>query len=102
MAITENQLQVMREALESELADVDGVRAAMSGEDLATFIGLVGSEERYRLAVTADFFAAFSAGEAIVAELETRFVARELRDHPAIWLILDRDGPPDLMDPFAS
>jgi hypothetical protein len=102
MAITENHLQVMREALESELTDANGVRAAMSGDDLATFIGLVGAEERYRLAVTADFFAAFGATSAIVAELETRFVARELRDHPSIWLILDRDGPPGLMDPFAS
>ena len=53
---------------------------------------------RYRLAVTQEFFAVYQTPNAIISELETRFVARELRDNPEIWLLLGRDGPPVPVD----
>ena len=59
----------------------------MNEANLARFVLSLGEQQRYRLAVTQEFFAVYQTPNAIISELETRFVARELRDNPEIWLI---------------
>ena len=94
MVITEEQLHAVQETLSDELPDADSVRVDVNEPNLAKFVVLVGKQQRYRLAVTLDFFTAYQNPNAIISELETRFVARELRDNPEQWLLLGRDGPP--------
>ncbi|MFB3107529.1 MAG: hypothetical protein ACE1ZA_21755 [Pseudomonadales bacterium] len=94
MAITEEQLHAVRETLSDELPDADSVRVDVNEPDLVKFVVLVGEQQRYRLAVTHDFFTVYQTPNAVIAELEIRFVARELRDHPQRWLLLGRNGPP--------
>ncbi len=94
MAIAEEQLSAVQETLSDELPDADSVHVDVNEPDLAKFIVLVGDKQRYRLAVTDNFFTVYQTPNAIIAELETRFVARELRDNPEKWLVLGRDGPP--------
>ncbi len=73
------------------------MRVDVNEPDLAKFVVSVGEQQRYRLAVTHEFFSVFQTPNAIISELETRFVARELRDNPERWLLLSRDGPPGLV-----
>ncbi len=94
MAITEEQLQAVQETLSDELPDADSVRVDVNEPNVAKFVVLVGKQQRYRLGVTHDFFTVYQTPNAVIAELETRFVARELRDNPEKWLLLGRDGPP--------
>ncbi len=94
MAITEEQLHAVQETLSDELPDADSVRVDINKTNLPKFVALVGAQQRYRLAVTHAFFAVYQTPNAVIAELETRFVTRELRDNPERWLLLDRDGPP--------
>ena len=94
MAIAEEQLSAVQETLSDELPDADSVRVDVIEPNLAKFVVLVGKQQRYRLAVTHDFFTAYQNPNAIISELETRFVARELRDNPERWLLLGREGPP--------
>ncbi len=94
MAITEEQLHAVRETLSDELPDADSVRVDVNEPDLVKFVVLVSGQQRYRLAVTHDFFTVYQTPNAVISELEIRFVARELRDNPQRWLLLDRNGPP--------
>ncbi len=94
MAITEEQLHAVQGTLSDELPDAESVRVDANEPNLVKFVVLVGKQQRYRLAVTHDFFTAYETPNAVISELETRFVARELRDNPERWLLLDRDGPP--------
>ena len=94
MAITEEQLHAVQETLSEELPDADNVHVDVNEANLAKFVVLVGEQQRYRLAVTHDFFAVYQTPNAVISELEIRFVARELRDNPQRWLLLGRDGPP--------
>ncbi len=94
MAITEEQLHAVQETLSDELPDADSVRVNVNEPNLVKFVVLVGEQERYRLAVTHEFFAVFQTPNAVISELETRFVTRELRDNPQRWLLLGRNGPP--------
>ena len=102
MAITQEQLHAVQETLSDELPDADSVRVDVNEPNLVKFVVLVGEQQRYRLAVTHDFFTVYQTPNAVIAELETRFVARELRDNPHRWLLLGRDGPPELFDPFET
>ena len=79
MAITEEQLHAVQETLSDELPDADSVRVDVNEPSVA---------------VTHEFFTAYQTPNAVISELETRFVARELRDNPEKWLLLGRDGPP--------
>ena len=97
MAITEEQLHAVQETLSDELPDADSVHVDVNEPNLAKFVVLVGEQQRYRLAVTHDFFTVYQTPNPVIAELETRFVARELRDNPERWLLLGRDGPPVLV-----
>ena len=94
MVITEEQLHAVQETLSDELPDADSVHVDVNEPNLAKFVVLVGEQQRYRLAVTHDFFTVYQTPNAVIAELETRFVARELRDNPERWLLLGRNGPP--------
>ncbi len=94
MAITEEQLHAVQETLSDELPDADSVRVDVNEPNLAKFVVLVGKQQRYRLAVTDDFFTVCQTPTAVISELEIRFVARELRDNPERWLLLGREGPP--------
>ena len=80
--------------MSEELPDADNVHVDVNEANLAKFVVLVGEQQRYRLAVTHDFFAVYQTPNAVISELEIRFVARELRDNPQRWLLLGRDGPP--------
>ncbi len=102
MAITEEQLHAVQETLSDELPDSDSVRVDMNDPNLAKFVVSVGEQQRYRLAVTHEFFTAYQTPNTVIAELEIRFVARELRDNPERWLLLGRDGPPVMFDPFGT
>ena len=94
MEVTEDQLHAVKETLSDELPDADSALVDVNEANLARFVLSVGEQQRYRLAVTQEFFAVHQTPNAIISELETRFVARELRDNPEIWLLLGRDGPP--------
>jgi hypothetical protein len=98
MAITEEQLHAVRETLSDELPDADSVRVDVNEPDLVKFVVLVSEQQRYRLAVTHDFFTVYQTPNAVISELEIRFVARELRDNPESWLVLGRDGPPVVVE----
>ncbi len=98
MAITEEQLHAVQETLSDELPDADSVRVDVNEPNLAKFVVLVGKQQRYRLAVTHDFFTVYQTPNAVISELEIRFVARELRDNPERWLLLGRDGPPVVVE----
>ncbi len=102
MAMSEEQLHAVQETLSDELPDADSVHVDVNEPNLAKFVVLVGEQQRYRLAVTHDFFTVYQTPNAVIAELETRFVARELRDNPKRWLLLGREGPPVLFDPFGT
>ena len=102
MAITEEQLHAVQETLSDELPDTDSVRVDVNDPNLAKFVVSVGEQQRYRLAVTHEFFTVYQTPNAVIAELEIRFVARELRDNPETWLLLGRDGPPVLFDPCGT
>ena len=102
MAITEEQLHAVQETLLDELPDTDSVRVDVNEPNLVKFVVLVSEQQRYRLAVTHEFFAVYQPPNAVISELETRFVARELRDNPERWLLLGREGPPVLFDPFGT
>ena len=80
--------------MSDELPDADSVRVDVNEPKLIKFVVLVGKQQRYRLAVTDDFFTVYHTPTAVISELEIRFVARELRDNPERWLLLGRDGPP--------
>jgi hypothetical protein len=56
------------------------------------------SQSHYLLAVAREFFEGHPTPAAIVAQIETRSVARELRDHPNRSLLLPRLGPPAPID----
>ncbi len=88
--------------LSDELDDADSVRVDLSEPNLAKFVVSVGEQQRYRLAVTREFFTACQTTIGVISELEIRFVARELRDNPERWLLLDRDGPPVIFDPSGT
>ena len=94
MEVTEEQLNAVKETLSDELPDADTALVAANEANLTRFVLSVGEQQRYRLAVTHEFFAVYQTANAIISELETRFVARELRDNPERWLLLGRDGPP--------
>jgi len=94
MKVTKEQLHAVKETLSDELPDADGALVAVNEASLTRFVLSVGEQQRYRLAVTHEFFAVYQTANAIISELETRFVARELRDNPDRWLLLGRDGPP--------
>ncbi len=94
MKVTEEQLHAVKETLSDELPDADGALVDVTEPNLVRFVLSVGDQQRYRLAVTHEFFAVYQTPNAIISELETRFVARELRDNPNRWLLLGREGPP--------
>lgn len=96
------QLHAVRDMLSDELLDADSVRVDLSEPNLAKFVVSVGEQQLYRLAVTREFFMVCETPSAVMSELEIRFVARELRDNPERWLLLDRDGPPVLFDPSGT
>ncbi len=98
MRVTEEQLHAVKETLSDELPDADTALVAVNEANLTRFVLSVGEQQRYQLAVTHEFFAVYQTPNAIISELETRFVARELRDNPEIWLLLGRDGPPVPVD----
>ncbi len=98
MKVTEEQLHAVKETLSDELPDADSALVDVNEPNLARFVLSVGDQQRYQLAVTHEFFAVYQTPNAIISELETRFVARELRDNPEIWLLLGRDGPPVPVD----
>ncbi len=98
MKVTEEQLHSVKETLSDELPDADSALVDVNEPNLARFVLSVGDQQRYQLAVTHEFFAVYQTPNAIISELETRFVARELRDNPEIWLLLGRDGPPVPVD----
>ncbi len=102
MATTEEQLHAVQETLSDELPDSDSVRVDVNDPNLAKFVVSVGEQQRYRLAVTHEFFTVYQTPNAVIAELEIRFVARELRDNPERWLLLGRDGPPVAFDPCGT
>jgi hypothetical protein len=56
------------------------------------------SQSHYLFAVAREFFEGHPTPAAIVAQIDTRSVARELRDHPNRWLLLPRLGPPAPID----
>jgi len=56
------------------------------------------AQSRYLLVVAREFFEASSDASRDCPQIETRFVARELRDHPNRWLLLPRLGPPAPID----
>ena len=80
MKVTKEQLHAVTETLSDELPDTDGALCAVNEANLTRFVLSVGEQQRYRLAVTHEFFAVYQTANAIISELETRFVARELRD----------------------
>ena len=88
--------------MSDELSDTDSVRVDVHDPNLAKFVVSVGEQQRYRLAVTHEFFTVYQTPNAVIAELEIRFVARELRDNPETWLLLGHDGPPVLFDPCGT
>ncbi len=98
MAITEEQLRAVQETLSDELPDADSVRVDVNESNLAKFVVLVDKQQRYRLAVKHDFFTVYQTPNAVISELEIRFVARELRDNPERWLLLGREGPPVVVE----
>ncbi len=98
MAITEEQLHAVQETLSDELPDADSVCVDVNEPDLVKFVVLAGEQQRYRLAVTRDFFTVYQTSNAVISELETRFVARELRDNPERWLLLGLNGPPVVVE----
>ena len=98
MEVTEEQLHAVKETLSDELPDADTALVAVNEDNLTRFVLSVGEQQRYQLAVTHEFFAVYETPNAIISELETRFVARELRDNPERWLLLGREGPPVLVD----
>ena len=102
LAVSTEQLHAVRDMLSDELVDADSVRVDLSEPNLAKFVVSVGEQERYRLAVTREFFTVCQTPIAVISELEIRFVARELRDNPERWLLLDRDGPPVMFDPSGT
>ena len=102
MSISEEQFHAVQETLSDELTGADSVRVDVSEASLAKFVVLVGQQRRYRLAVRHEFFTVYQTRNAVISELETRFVARELRDNPERWLLLGREGPPVLFDPFGT
>ena len=102
LAVSTEQLHAVRDMLSDELVDADSVRVDLSEPNLAKFVVSVGEQQRYRLAVTREFFTVYQTPNAVIAELEIRFVARELRDNPERWLLLDRDGPPVMFDPSGT
>ncbi len=102
LAVSTDQLHAVQETLSDELPDADSVRLDVNEPKLAKFVLSVGEQQRYRLAVTHEFFTAYQTPNAVIAELEIRFVARELRDNPERWLLLGRDGPPVVFDPCGT
>ncbi len=80
MEVTEEQLHAVKETLSDELPDADSALVDVNEANLARFVLSAGEQQRYRLAVTQQFFAVYQTPNAIISELETRFVARELRE----------------------
>ncbi len=89
MVITEEQLHAVQETLSDELPDTDSVRVDVNDPNLAKFVVSVGEQQRYRLAVTHEFFTVYQTPKAVIAELEIRFVARE-RLAVSRWLVYSR------------
>ncbi len=69
MAITEEQLHAVQQTLSDELPDADSVRVDVNEPNLAKFVVLVDEQQRYRLAVTHDFFTLYQTPNTVIAEL---------------------------------
>ena len=95
MSVLEDQLRAIEEWLAEEFPQALAVETDIGSLALAKFTVAIDSQSRYLLAVAREFFKDHATPAAIVSELETRFVARELRDHPNTWLLLRRVGPPE-------
>lgn len=95
MSILEDQVRAVEEWLAEEFPQALAVETDMGSPALAKFTVAIDSQSRYLLAVAREFFEDHPTPAAIAAQIETRFVARELRDHPNTWLLLRRVGPPE-------
>ena len=93
-----HQVRAVEEWLAEEFPQALAVETDMGSPALAKFTVAIDSQSRYLLAVAREFFEDHPTPAAIVAQIETRFVARELRDHPNRWLLLPRLGPPAPID----
>ncbi len=56
LAVSKEQLHAVRDTLSDELVDADSVCVDLSEPNLAKFVVSVGEQQRYRLAVTREFF----------------------------------------------
>lgn len=93
MTVFEDQVRAVEEWLAEEFPRAL-IESDLGSPTLAKFTVAIDSQSRYLLAIAAEFFDDNATPAAIVSEMETRFVARELRDHPNTWLLVQRVGRP--------
>jgi hypothetical protein len=98
VTVFEDQGRAVEEWLAEEFPRALAIESNLGSPSLATFTVTIDSQSRYLLAIAAEFFDDNATPAAIVSEMETRFVARELRDHPNTWLLVQRVGPPETVN----
>ncbi|MGH7546940.1 MAG: hypothetical protein ACREMM_02040 [Gemmatimonadales bacterium] len=98
VTLFEDQARAVEEWLAEEFPQALAIESDPGLPTLAKFTVTIDLRLRYLLAIAAEFFDDNATPAVIVSKMETRFVARELRDHPDTWLLVHRVGPPVLLN----